>query len=81
MAESTIHIDLVVGAYTLVELEIEVQWSLNTIGEIDIDDFYAYYVSTDDTGHKSFERIPYWMHKIVEVELEEYHEDIVNKMD
>ena len=81
MADSIISIDLQVGWFDTVELEIEVQWSLNSLGEMDIDDFYAYYVSTDDTGHKSFERIPYWMHKIVEVELEEYHEDIVNKMD
>ena len=79
MTESTINLELQIGTYTEVPLEVEVQWSLNSLGEVDIDDFYAYYVSTDDTGHKTFERIPYWMHKILELELEEYHEDIENK--
>ena len=81
MAESTIRLDLIVGSYSDVELEIEVQWGLNDRGEVDIDDFYAYHVTTDDTGHKSHERVPYWMHKVIELELEEYHEDIINKMD
>jgi len=80
MAESTINMELQIGTYTEVPLEVEVQWSLNSMGEVDIDDFYAYYIATEDSGHKTFERIPYWMHKIVKVELEEYHEDIVNNM-
>jgi len=79
MTESTINLELQIGTYTEVPLEVEVQWSLNSLGEVDIDDFYAYYVALDDTGHKTFERIPYWMHKILELELEEYHEDIENK--
>jgi len=81
MAESTINMELAVGTYDIVVLEVEVSWALNSLGEVDIDDFYAYHVATDDTGHKTFERVPYWMHKFVEVELKEYHEDIVNKMD
>jgi len=80
MAESTINMDLQVGTYTEVPLEIEVIWSLNSLGEVDIDDFYAYHVSEDHTGHSTYERVPYWMHKIIEVELEEYHEDIENNM-
>jgi len=80
MADSTINVELQVGTYTTVILEVEVQWGLNTLGEVDIDDFYAYYMTTEDSGHKTYERLPYWLHKIVEVELEEYHEDIINKM-
>jgi len=81
MADSIISIDLQVGCFDTVELEIEVQWSLNSLGEMDIDDFYAYHVAVDDNGHKSHERVPYWMHKILEEELLEYHEEIINKMD
>jgi len=81
MAESTINIGLSIGTYTEVTLEIEVDWRLSETGELMINDFYAYYMATSPTGHVSYERIPYWLHKLVEVELEEYHEDIVNKMD
>jgi len=81
MADSTIRMDLQVGTYVDVELEIEVNWSLNTIGEVDINDFYAYHVEVDANDHRAHERVPYWMHKIIKVELEEYHEDIINKMD
>ena len=80
MAESKIYVELQVGTYDTVELEVEVNWGFNSLGEVDINDFYAYHVATDDTGHKTFERVPYWMHKMVEVELKEYHEDIINNM-
>jgi len=81
MAESTINVEFQVGTYDTVVLEVEVSWALNSAGGVDIDDFYAYHVATDDTGHKTYERVPYWMHKLIEVELKEYHEDIINKMD
>ena len=80
MAESTINVDFQVGTYDIVTLEVEVSWALNSLGEVDIDDFYAYHIATDDTGHRTYERVPYWMHKMVEVELKEYHEDIINNM-
>lgn len=79
MAESTIDVELAIGIFAEVVLEVEVTWSFNDQGAIDIDDFYAYHVSSDDTGHKTYEKVPYWMHKIIEVELEEYHDDIENK--
>ena len=80
MAESTINMDLQVGTYDTVVLEVEVIWSLNDQGNVDIGDFYAYHVSEDHTGHSTYERVPYWMHKIIEVELEEYYELIVDNM-
>ena len=81
MADSTINIELAIGLYAEVLLEVEVQWHLTPIGELVIDDFYAYHTASDSTGHTTHERIPYWMHKLVAVELEEYHDTIVNNME
>tara|TARA_B110000908_G_C9892782_1_gene287551 strand:- start:178 stop:423 length:246 start_codon:yes stop_codon:yes gene_type:complete len=77
MANSTINIEIdVIGEE--VSLEVEVQWHMSLAGELTIDDFYAYAILGEEV-----ERIPYWMHKIIERTniLEEYVEDIENNCD
>ena len=77
MANSTINIEIdVIGEE--VSLEVEVQWHMSLAGELTIDDFYAYAILGEEV-----ERIPYWMHKIIERTnlLEEYYEDIENNCD
>ena len=81
MADSTINMILQVGSFSEATLEIEVNWDYNSLGEVSVNDFYAYHVTMDNSANITFERIPYWLHKLVELELEEYHEDIINKMD
>ena len=74
MANSTINVEIdVIGEE--VSLEVEVQWHISVAGELTIDDFYAYAILGEEV-----ERIPYWMHKIIERTniLEEYYEDIEN---
>ena len=75
MSTSTININVDVMDEE-VALEIEVQWHVSVAGELTIDDFYAYAMLADD----AVERIPYWMHKIIERQnlLGEYVEDIEN---
>jgi len=60
---------------TRVLLEIEVSWHMSESNELTIDDFYGYHF---DTKTGEYERIPYWLHKIIETtgELDEYHEQI-----
>ena len=77
MANSTINVEIdVIGEE--VSLEVEVQWHISVAGELTIDDFYAYAILGEEV-----ERIPYWMHKIIERTnlLEEYYEDIENNCD
>ena len=78
MANVKINMELSVGLFSEVLLELEVEWSYTIAGEVSIDDFYGYHVETDNTGHKSFERIPYWLHKLVALELEEYHDQLID---
>ena len=77
MANSTINVEIDVMGEE-VALEVEVQWHLSIAGELTIDDFYAYALLGEEV-----ERIPYWMHKIIERTnlLEEYYEDIENNCD
>ena len=74
MANSTINVEIDVMGEE-VSLEVEVQWHLSEANELTIDDFYAYAILGEEV-----ERIPYWMHKIIERTnlLEEYYEDIEN---
>ena len=77
MANSTINVTATVIDEEI-DLEVEVQWHLSIAGELTIDDFYAYAIL-----EQGVERIPYWMHKIIERTnlLEEYYEDIENNCD
>ena len=74
MANSTINVEIDVMGEE-VSLEVEVQWHTSEANELTIDDFYAYALLGEEV-----ERIPYWMHKIIERTnlLEEYYEDIEN---
>jgi len=82
MAYSTIEVTVYVLDQPVL-LEVEVVWSTcPTDGAVIIDDFMAYHVSDDEPQRRSsFERIPYWMHKILEEsgELYEYSELIEDK--
>ena len=73
MAYSTINITVDI-LNTEVALEVEVIWYPCIIdGAIVIEDFYAYHINDDDPKFRSsFERIPYWMHKIIENSNELY---------
>lgn len=77
MAYSTINITLDI-LNTEVSLEVEVIWyPCPTDGAVVIEDFYAYHINDDEPQlRSSFERVPYWMHKILENsgELYEYSE-------
>jgi|TARA_B110000908_G_C10030258_1_gene347085 hypothetical protein len=77
MANSTINVEIDVMGEE-VSLEVEVQWHTSEANELTIDDFYAYALLGEEV-----ERIPYWMHKIIERTnlLEEYYEDIENNCD
>tara|TARA_B110000908_G_scaffold165285_1_gene214505 strand:- start:605 stop:856 length:252 start_codon:yes stop_codon:yes gene_type:complete len=79
MANSTINIEIDVMSEE-VSLEIEVQWHTSTANELTIDDFYGYHF---DYKTGTYDRIPYWLHKIIENThlLEEYMEDIENNCD
>jgi len=80
MANSTINIEIDVLNVALA-LEIEVQWHMSEANELTIDDFYGYHVAVK-TGE--YERIPYWLHKIIETTQlleEEYLQEIEEAAD
>jgi hypothetical protein len=59
-----------------VALEIEVQWHMSVAGELTIDDFHGYHF---DYKTGEYDRIPYWLHKIIETTQlleEEYLQEI-----
>jgi len=80
MANSTINI--IVDVLNVdVMVEVEVHWHMSEANELTIDDFYGYYFD-NKTGE--YERIPYWMHKIIEnTQLleEEYLQEIEEAAD
>jgi len=80
MANSTINIEIDVLNVD-VALEIEVQWHMSETGELTIDDFHGY---NFDYKTGEYERIPYWLHKIIETTFlleEEYLQEIEEAAD
>jgi len=80
MANSTINI--IVDVLNVdVMLEVEVHWHMSEANELTIDDFYGYHFD-NKTGE--YERIPYWLHKIIETTQlleEEYLQEIEEAAD
>ena len=76
MANSTINITIDVLNETVM-LEIEVIWHMSVAGELTIDDFYGYHF---DKKTGEYDRIPYWLHKIIETTylLEEEYLDTIH---
>ena len=76
MANSTINITIDVLNETVM-LEIEVIWHMSVAGELTIDDFYGYHF---DIKTGEYDRIPYWLHKIIETTylLEEEYLDTIH---
>tara|TARA_B110000967_G_C18459594_1_gene351978 strand:+ start:90 stop:341 length:252 start_codon:yes stop_codon:yes gene_type:complete len=75
MANTTINIEIDVLNQD-VALEIEVQWHMSVAGELTIDDFHGYHF---DYKTGEYDRIPYWLHKIIETTQlleEEYLQEI-----
>jgi hypothetical protein len=75
MANSTINIQIDVLNETVM-LEIEVIWHMSVAGELTIDDFHGYHF---DYKTGEYDRIPYWLHKIIETTQlleEEYLQEI-----
>ena len=78
MANSTIKIELTIDT-TDVELEVEVQWHMSEAGELTIDNFYAYHYDKQLRPLRAYERVPTWLHKIIETNriLENHYLDLV----
>ena len=76
MANSTINITIDVLNETVM-LEIEVIWHMSVAGELTIDDFYGYHF---DKKTGEYDRIPPWLHKIIETTylLEEEYLDTIH---
>jgi len=76
MANSTINIEIDVLNVD-VALEIEVQWHMSEANELTIDDFHGYHF---DINTGEYDRIPYWLHKIIETTylLEEEYLDTIH---
>ena len=76
MANSTINIEIDVLNVD-VALEIEVQWHMSEANELTIDDFHGYHF---DINTGEYDRIPYWLHKIIETTylLEEEYLDLID---
>jgi|TARA_B110000879_G_scaffold171127_1_gene221879 hypothetical protein len=75
MANTTLNIEIDVLNQD-VALEIEVQWHMSVAGELTIDDFHGYHF---DYKTGEYDRIPYWLHKIIETTQlleEEYLQEI-----
>ena len=80
MANTTINIEIDVLNQD-VALEIEVQWHMSVAGELTIDDFHGYHF---DYKTGEYDRIPYWLHKIIETTQlleEEYLQEIEEGVD
>jgi len=80
MANSTINITIDVLNVDVL-LEIEVQWHMSEAGELTIDDFHGYHF---DYKTGEYERIPPWLHKIIETTQlleEEYLQEIEEAAD
>jgi len=76
MANSTINITIdVLSVDTM--LEVEVQWHMSEANELTIDDFHGYHF---DINTGEYDRIPYWLHKIIETTylLEEEYLDTIH---
>jgi len=76
MANSTINITIdVLSVDTM--LEVEVQWHMSEANELTIDDFHGYHF---DIKTGEYDRIPYWLHKIIETTylLEEEYLDTIH---
>ena len=79
MANMTINLEIQIGVFNEASLEIEVDYNITELNNIEIVDYYAYHVEEDDTGHPTYERVPYWMHKMLEAELEDIKYDLLEK--
>ena len=80
MANTTLNIEIDVLNQD-VALEIEVQWHMSVAGELTIDDFHGYHF---DYKTGEYDRIPYWLHKIIETTQlleEEYLQEIEEGVD
>jgi len=80
MANTTLNITIDVLNVD-VALEIEVQWHMSVAGELTIDDFHGYHF---DYKTGEYDRIPYWLHKIIETTQlleEEYLQEIEEGVD
>jgi len=78
MANSKINLELQIGVFSEALIECEVEYSLDNTGDLVIDDFYAYYIEVDTHGHETYERVPYWMHKMIAIELEDIKYDLLD---
>ena len=74
MANSTIKIELTIDT-TDVELGVGVAWHMSEVGELTIDDFYAYH----GDQREGYELAPTWLHKIIETNrvLENHYLDLI----
>lgn len=82
MANSTINIELFILDEPVV-LEVEVTWYYSESNELTIDDFTAYAIVANGGDGVTYERIPYWLHKLIEStkELDNYQEEIESHCD
>ena len=69
MANSTIKIELTIDT-TDVELEVDVYWRMS---------FYAYHYDKQLRYLRAYERVPTWLHKIIETNrvLENHYLDLI----
>ena len=80
MSRSAINIEVMI-IDAPVDLEIEVEWSFSVGNEFTIDDFTVYCMDNlTEPDWPTYERAPYWLHKIIEKSelLYDHDEDIVN---
>lgn len=77
MTDTTYDLALDIGYKEEMLLNFEVDYTIDSTGDIIINDFYAYNVTKDLTGHKTFDKVPYWLHKKLETTVEDYKYEMI----
>jgi len=81
MANVTFDLEVTLGVFEELLLEFEVDFCTDSDGDIQIDDYYVYFVTVDENSHRSYDKVPYWLHQKLGSELEDYKYNLYDHHD
>lgn len=62
-------------------LNFDVDYYMDSTGDIEINDYYAYNVTKDLTNHRIYDKVPDWLHTKLASTVEDYKYDMISELD
>ena len=77
MTQATFDLEIGVGTLEEMLINFEVDYYIDQDAEVVINDYYCYYINEAESGLKHYERLPRWLEKKLEGEVEDYKYEMI----